>query len=91
LSGIEEKDALAQATGVHDLFVDTAYDGIGGLIRQGDEYEDVLDNIGLKLADVALEAALLGTGPLSGLFGTSDGGLLGTIATALIPAAATGG
>jgi Prophage tail length tape measure protein len=88
---LDEKDALAQATGTHDLFVDVAYDGIRGLISQGDDYADVLENLGLKIADVALEAALLGTGPLSGLFGTSDGGLLGTIATALIPAAATGG
>lgn len=40
----------------------------------GEKVTDVLANVAKSLASAALQAALLGQGPLAGLFGTSGGG-----------------
>lgn len=75
-----------------DFFTGTLYDAFEGLILEGNSLNDVLDNIVWALARAALQATLLGEGPLAGLFGTSGGGgLLTMLAGAIIPGKAGGG
>lgn len=97
---IEEQEALDGLQAQRDYFADTAYDAIEGLALQGDSLVDVFESVADAIAKAVLQAALLGQGPLAGMFGGSgSGGLLGSIATALfpssggaaIPAKATGG
>lgn len=60
-------------------------DGLDQIIFSGGKAEDVIKNLTASLAKAALQAVLLGEGPLSKLFGTNTGsaggvgGLLGTI------------
>jgi len=48
-----------------------------GLVTGSTKLEDVWKRLALLFAKMALEALLLGKGPLAGLFGIKDGGLLG--------------
>lgn len=48
-----------------------------GLVTGSTKLEDVWKRLALLFAKMALEAVLLGKGPLAGLFGTQGGGLLG--------------
>ena len=94
---IEEEEALKNNGDLHDLFKNNLSGGLRGLALEGAELVDVLDNIGMAIADAALQAALLGEGPFGQMFGLSgSGGLLGMLATSIfpgaaIPAAADGG
>lgn len=77
---MEEERAAAAAAESSDFFAQTAYDALEGLILQGDSLSDVFDNLAMAIAQAALQAALLGTGPLAGIFGMGDsGGALGMI------------
>jgi len=54
------------------------------IISGGENAEEALMNLTKRLADMALQAALLGQGPLAGLFGTAGangavGGLIGSL------------
>jgi hypothetical protein len=84
-----EMQALQEA---QDFFSGTLYDAFEGLILRGDNLTDVLHNIVSALAQAALQATLMGSGPLAGLFGTKDsGGLLGSLFKAILPGKAEGG
>lgn len=90
-SRIAEEAAIERATEQADFFKDITYDALEGLILRGEKGADVIANLADALAQAALQSALLGTGPLAGLFGTADGGgLLGIIRTALFPGSAPG-
>lgn len=61
-----------------------AVDALEDLIINGEKAEDVIKNLTKSLAKAALQALLMGNGPLAGLFGTastngSAGGLFGAI------------
>jgi hypothetical protein len=91
---LREEDVLERVQETQSFFQDTAYDALDGMISRGESFGDVMKNVAASIAQAALQAALLGTGPLASLFGSAGGGLLGFIGDALfpeIPAAADGG
>jgi hypothetical protein len=65
-----------------------ATDALGDMIVDGKSAQDVMADLAKQLARAALQAALLGSGPLAGLFGTSGSGLLTSLFT---PGKAAGG
>lgn len=76
-------------------FAQLGYDAFSGLIQGGKEFGDVVTDLTNKLLEMALQAALLGTGPLAGLFGTTGtngapGGILGSLVTGLMGATVPG-
>lgn len=76
------------------FFGDAAVDALEDLIVNGAKAEDVVKNLAKALVKAALQAALLGQGPLAGVFGTTGangavGGLFG--AGASLFGRATGG
>ncbi len=85
---IAEEAAIERATEQSEFFKDSTYDALDGLILRGEQGADVIANLADALAQAALQSALLGKGPLAGLFGMGDsGGLLGIIGGALFPGA----
>lgn len=65
-------------------FGDAAVDALEDLIVNGAKAEDVVKRLAASLAKAALQAALMGSGPLAGLFGTGGtngnvGGLFGAL------------
>ncbi|WP_439523170.1 phage tail length tape measure family protein [Marivita sp.] len=85
---IAEEAAIERATEQSEFFKDSTYDALEGLILRGERGADVIANLADALAQAALQSALLGEGPLAGLFGMGDsGGLLGIIGGALFPGA----
>ncbi|WP_375458889.1 hypothetical protein [uncultured Enterovirga sp.] len=78
-------------------------DALDGAIMRGEKLSEVFANVVQSIARAALQAAILGQGPLAGLFGTASstsgqaGGLIGSIASLFggggssIPARAAGG
>lgn len=86
----DQKKAFADANAEAQFFGQTAYDAIDGLILKGETFGDVVKNIVVQLAEAALQASLLGTGPLAGLFGTASasgkgiGGILGGLFNGLL-------
>jgi TP901 family phage tail tape measure protein len=61
--------------------------GIIDGILEGENLIDTLGGIAKAFARAALEAALFGEGPLTGLFGGSGGGLIGGLFSAIMPGA----
>ncbi|PKP71848.1 MAG: hypothetical protein CVT82_00310 [Alphaproteobacteria bacterium HGW-Alphaproteobacteria-4] len=89
---IREQAQMQALQETQDFFTGTLYDAFEGLILRGDSLTEVLHNIVSALARAALQATLLGTGPLAGLFGTSGGGgLLTMLFKAVVPGKAEGG
>ncbi len=85
---LAEQEVLAERT----LFTDTLYDALDKLIFEGASFADVMDDVARAIERAALQALLLGEGPLASLFGVqSSGGLLGMFVSAIIPGLATGG
>lgn len=86
----ELQAASARAAEATRAFGDMAVDALSGMITEGRSFTDVLTSMEKQLAKFALQAALLGSGPLAGLFGTapaaggvgvgSVGGLAGGLA-----------
>lgn len=68
-----ERVELEQGRAMWETFGRTATDALGAIALQGRSLKDVLGGVIRMLAQAALQAALLGTGPLAGLFG---GGIL---------------
>lgn len=73
-----------------------AVDALEALILRGEKAEDVMRRLALQLARAALQAALLGQGPLAGILGLANptggvGGLLRAIFNPLAPGRADGG
>ncbi|MBB5754630.1 phage tail length tape measure family protein [Prosthecomicrobium pneumaticum] len=84
------------AAAASDFFAGATYDALSGLILKGDSLNEVFSRLALSIADAALQASLLGSGPLAGLFGTSkasggSGGLLSALFGGLFGGGATGG
>lgn len=76
-------------------FGNAAVDALEDLIVNGAKAEDVVKRLAASLAKAALQAALMGSGPLAGLFGTAGangtvGGLFGMLFGSGVKAA-TGG
>lgn len=73
-------------------FGNAAVDALEDLIVNGAKAEDVMKRLAASLVKAALQAALLGQGPLAGVFGTTGtGGNLGGLAGALFGRATGGG
>lgn len=72
-----------QAREVSGFFASSAADALSGLIMGTTTAEDALKQLVAQLARAALQAALLGEGPLAGLLGggskSGSGGILGAI------------
>jgi hypothetical protein len=71
-------------------------DALDRAIIQGDKFSDIVDDIAKSLAKAALQAAIMGTGPLASLFGTqgvggASGGAIGLLAGLFGGAKAGGG
>lgn len=75
----QAQDGLRDA---QKFFGDAAVDALEDLIVNGAKAEDVIKRLAASLVKAALQAALLGQGPLAGIFGTAGtggnmGGLFG--------------
>ena len=57
-----------------DFFSNGFLDALDGLIYSGKSLGDVFSNLALEISKAALQASLLGTGPLASLFGGSSSG-----------------
>lgn len=81
----DQQKALQEFNETAQFFGESINDALGDLIFRGKSATDVLADLVEKLGEAALQAALLGTGPLAALFGTAPatsgglGGLLGSI------------
>lgn len=78
------EDAQKGLRDAQKYFGDAAVDALEDLIVNGAKAEDVVKNLAAALAKAALQAALMGSGPLAGIFGTKGvdgaaGGLFGAI------------
>lgn len=91
-----EATAMAAAKEQMDFFKSSGFELFDDLTDGAGGFGDSLESIADRIRQIALEALLLGEGPLAGLLGggnAASGGLLGMAAKALIPgmgAAATG-
>ncbi len=89
------KQAQQGLVDAQKYFGNAAVDALEDLIVNGAKAEDVVRRLAASLAKAALQALLIGDGPLAGLFGTKGvggaaGGLFGGIGSALF-GRATGG
>lgn len=71
------KDTQEQLKQFGDTISGELTSALEGLVTGSTKLEDVWKRLALLFAKMALEAVLLGKGPLAGLFGIKDGGLLG--------------
>ncbi|MGX1786138.1 tape measure protein [Bosea sp. NPDC055332] len=69
----ELEDAQKSYNDASKFFGDAITDSLEELIINGGKAEDVLKNLVKQLAKAALQAALMGSGPLAGIFGTASG------------------
>jgi len=81
----EQQEALNQA---QQYFGDLATDALSDLFIEGKNVEDVFNNVAKSIANAALQAALMGQGPLAGLLGLqgqngAPGGLFGALFSGL--------
>jgi hypothetical protein len=99
LGAANESAAISQQqlNDAAQFFGDEALDAISGLLDGTQKLDDVVLSLAKSFADAALQAALLGQGPLAGLSGGgaqggSAGGLIGAALSAFnLPGFATGG
>lgn len=67
------------------FMADTAFNALMGVVEGSKDAEDALKDMAKQLARAALQATLLGQGPLAGVFGTStDDGSVGGIFGAIL-------
>jgi hypothetical protein len=87
------KDAQEQAKESAQFFGNIAFDALDSIIVNGDDAADVMRRLTSALASAALQAALLGQGPLANLFGGAapDGGVGGLLGSLLGGSFANGG
>ena len=69
-----EKTAVDEQKAAWDSYRDVAYGTFEDLRRSGGDLGGVLDTLSGKIQDMALQALLLGEGPLAQILGTSGGG-----------------
>ena len=65
----EVKKALEDAQEAQKFFGDAITDSLGDLIIDGGKAEDVVKNLAKALAKAALQAALIGGGPIGSIYG----------------------
>lgn len=65
------------------FYAQTLTDGLLSVALHGEKAEDVIARLVTSLGEAALQAALLGEGPLADLFGSGNGGLLGSLLNGL--------
>ncbi len=76
----EQAKAQDDVNQASEFFANTAIDAFIGMALNGEKATDILQNMIPILARLILQAALLGQGPLAGLFGGGlIGGVLGSI------------
>lgn len=81
----DETKALKDFNEESQFFGDAIFQALDGILIKGQSAEEVLKNLVTQLAEAALQAAILGQGPLASLFGTaptggvSTGGVLGSL------------
>jgi hypothetical protein len=81
-----ETQTLERQKETWDFLKDTAYGSLDSLILQGNSLSDVMDNLADSIQSAALQAILLGEGPLASLLGTGgSGGLIGMVLGAAFP------
>ncbi|MEB3421877.1 phage tail length tape measure family protein, partial [Salipiger manganoxidans] len=80
-----EQAAVSLAREQYDAFRSVGFDAITGLARGGDEAAAAISRLGDAIYDAAMKALLLGEGPLAGLLGGGEGGLLGMLFSAIAP------
>ncbi len=86
IQDMADAKAMDAAKQKQDLFTSSAYDALDSLIVKGSSFADVMKNVASAIEQAVLKAALLGTGPLASLMGTSSGGgFLTEIAKAIFP------
>lgn len=89
---VRETEQQQQAQEAWDFSKNTAYDALDALIFQGEEASDVMANLAKAIGQALMQSALLGTGPLAGIFGGQGTGLFDVIGEWMgIPGAADGG
>lgn len=86
-----EQKAMEAAQDAMETFGRMGVNALSALADGSRSLEDTLKQLLLQLADLALQAALLGQGPLAGLFGISGGGLIGALGGLFSGFFATGG
>lgn len=75
--------AQQEATERQQFFAETLANSISEMIVGGESAADVMENLAKTIANAALQAALLGSGPLASLMGTSGTGLLTSLFKAI--------
>lgn len=90
---IREETAASALQASYTSLAQLATRALDDMIVQGRSAADVMLNLSKAIASAALQAALLGSGPFAGIFGTtsSTGGFLGGLFKAIIPTFADGG
>lgn len=94
---LEAEAALRAINDATRFFGDLTLDVFDRLVSGGEKFKDVMVDVGKQIAKAALQAALLGSGPLGGLFGLGPkspggvGGLFGLLGAAFGGARAIGG
>lgn len=87
-----EVQAQKQAQDAWEFSKNAAYDALDALILQGESATEVMANLANAIAKALLQSALLGTGPLAGIFGGQGTGLFDVIGGVFgVPAKADGG
>lgn len=62
------------------FFGDASYDALSSMILQGKSAAEVMKNLERAILQAALQALVLGEGPLAGIFGTKGTSLIGLVA-----------
>ncbi|WP_048648944.1 hypothetical protein [Nitratireductor soli] len=89
---LRERQAMEAAQDAMETFGRMGVNALSALADGSRSLEDTLKQLGSQLADLVLQAALLGQGPLAGLFGFGGGGgLFGAIGSLFSGFRATGG
>ncbi|WP_238228826.1 tape measure protein [Methylorubrum aminovorans] len=89
--------AHRRAAEAQRYFGDAATDALTDLAIEGRSATEVFENLTKSILKAATQAALMGTGPLAGLFGSpansngSGGGILGSLLSGLNPTGRAGG
>ncbi|NCM96154.1 MAG: hypothetical protein GW948_02220 [Rhodobacterales bacterium] len=83
----ETRAAEAQAE-TWDFVRQSSFDIIDEMTRKGATLSDVMGGVADMIREAVLQAALLGEGPLAGLFGTAGSGILDTLLRGVFPSLA---
>lgn len=75
-----EREAAEELAAAYRDLGQAGYGALSDIVLRGEDAADVMQRLALSIADAALEALLLGSGPLASVFGGGGGGgLLGSL------------